>query len=192
MDEYKGCGAEGDAKRADVRKLNRQKNRYDFPDSGQINHSITLSSMLAPGNDVNRFSEGDAAEITGFVSAVKVGGYESCNCHATEPQDRDTHIELVTDNLDSSSKDCVIVEVTPRLRALMAAKGIDWSTSALRTALLGHFITVTGWLLFDEEHVREARNTAPGNREDWRATCWEVHPITAIRILPSPSHSVRL
>lgn len=182
MDEYKGCGLEGDAKRTEVRELDRQKNRYDFPDSGQLDRSITLAAMLAPGNDANRFTAGSAAEITGYVTDVKVGGFESCNCHASDPQDRDTHIELVSGKNDSGSKQCIIVEVTPRLRAIMAAKGIDWSTQSLKNTIIGRYITVRGWLLFDEEHKKQATNTAPRNPADWRATCWEIHPITQIEV----------
>ncbi len=182
MDDYKGCGPEGDARRTDVRELNTQKNRYDLPDSNQIDQSISLSAMLAPGEDVDRFKAGRAAQITGYVSAVKVGGYESCNCHASDVQYRDTHIELVADRSDSGSKQCVIVEVTPRLRAIMAAKGIDWSTPTLKNTITGHYITVRGWMLFDEEHKKQALNTAPRNPSDWRATCWEIHPVAKIEI----------
>lgn len=182
MDEYRGCGLEGDAKRADIRELNTQKNRYDIPDSNAIDRTVTLAAMLAPGNDINRFTAGRAVEITGYVSDVKIGGYESCNCHASDPQYRDTHIELVAEGSDSGSKQCVIVEVTPRMRNMMATKGIDWSTPSLKNTIQGHYITVRGWLLFDEEHRKQATNTAPRNLADWRATCWEIHPITSITI----------
>jgi hypothetical protein len=183
MDEYKGCGLEGDAKREDVRELNTHKNRYDFPDSATIDHSITLQAMLAPGDDRNRFTTGKAAEITGYVIDVKVGGDESCNCHARNPEDRDTHIEIVEPNNDVNEKHCVIVEVTPRMRAIMAQKGIDWSTDNIRKMFKDQIVKVKGWLLFDEEHSRQAENTDPDNPKDWRATCWELHPATSIEIV---------
>jgi len=187
IEDYKGCGTEGDAKRAEVRELNRQKNRFDIPDSGQTDYSITLSALLAPGDDQNRFTAGKAAEIIGFVSDVKMGGDESCNCHAADQQDRDTHIELVLNEKEAGSKLCVIVEVTPRLRAIMAAKGIDWSTVTLKNTLKNHYIKVKGWMLFDEEHKRQATNTAPNNLGNWRATCWEIHPVTGMAISSAPS-----
>jgi len=183
MDEYNGCGLEGDAKRMDVRDLNTHKNRYDLPDSSQLDHSITLQAMLAPGNDRDRFSMYKAAEITGYVYDVKVGGDESCNCHARNPEDRDTHIELVVSQEHSAETERVIVEVTPRLRAEMAKKGIDWSTDNLKNTIKGHYIKVRGWLLFDEEHSKQAENTDPDNPKDWRATCWEIHPVTSIELV---------
>jgi hypothetical protein len=179
MDDYNNCGLEGDAKRADVRELNTQKNRYDMPDSNAIDHSATLEAMLAQGDDRNRFTGGHAAEITAYVIDVKVGGDESCNCHERDPQNRDTHIELAL-KPDVPETERVIVEVTPRIRAIMAKKGIDWSTDNLRKMFKGQYVKVKGWLLFDEEHERQALNTAPNNQKDWRATCWEIHPVTSI------------
>jgi hypothetical protein len=183
MDDYNGCGPEGDAKREDVRELNVHKNRYDFPDSAHIDRSVTLQAMLSPGNDRDRFSIGKAAEITGYVNDVKVGGDESCNCHARNPEDRDTHIELVVSPEQSAEGMRVIVEVTPRLREEMAKKGIDWSTDKLRNTIKGHYVKVRGWLLFDEEHLKQAVNTDPDNPKDWRATCWELHPVTSIELV---------
>ena len=85
MDIYRNCPLEGDAKRENVRELNDLKNRYTFPDSNDFDHSVTLSTMLAPGEDRNRFSDHKAVDITGYVYDVKVGGDESCNCHERNP-----------------------------------------------------------------------------------------------------------
>jgi hypothetical protein len=52
--------------------------------------------------------------------------------------------------------------------------------------LLGRWVKVTGWMLFDVEHQSEAENTAPGRPRNWRATAWEVHPVTAIEIVQRP------
>ena len=80
----------------------------------------------------------------------------------------------------------VIVEVTPRWRAMLAARGVDWSTATLRRQLLGRWVRVSGWLLFDAEHANAATNTAPGHPHDWRATAWEVHPINDLLVVPRP------
>ena len=40
-----------------------------------------------------------------------------------------------------------------------------------------------GWLYFDLGHDEESENIAPGNPENWRATAWEVHPITKITVM---------
>lgn len=179
---YQGCGPEGDAKVPQVRALNRYKNRTDAPMA--INPAITLQALMAPGADQTRWKFADGAEIVGYVRDVKVGGVETCNCHARAPQDRDTHIELVSDPMGYQLP--VIVEVTPRVRALMAERGFDWSTDALRAQLKGRWVKVKGWMLFDTEHLSQAENTAPGRPRNWRQSCWEIHPVTALEIVPRP------
>ncbi len=183
MDIYRNCGLEGDAKREDVRALNTLKNRYTFPDSNDFDRSVTLQAMLAPGNDRNRFSDHKAVSITGYVYDVKAGGDESCNCHERNPGYRDTHIEIVLPGNNAEEKQCVIVEITPRMREIMAKKGMDWSTDNLRRTIKNHLVCVKGWLLFDEEHITQAENTDPNNPRDWRATCWEIHPVTSIDVV---------
>jgi hypothetical protein len=123
------------------------------------------------------------------VVDVLVGGIESCNCSAKAHIDRDTHIELGL-TADAAETERVIVEVTPRLRILMKQQGIDWwTTEALRQgthAIKGKWVEVTGWLFFDEQHIDEAANTHTGNKTVWRATCWEVHPITGLKVMDGP------
>jgi len=75
------------------------------------------------------------------------------------------------------------VEVTPNLRDWAAAQGIDWSEQALQTQLVGHWCEFEGWLYFDIAHDEDSENVVPGNRENWRATAWEIHPVTQIRII---------
>jgi len=175
---------EGDAHSPEVWALNRLKNRYIAPKPEDIDPVITLAAMLAPYNDTERWKVKQAAEITGYVFDVKVGGIESTNCHASGVEQRDTHIELVLDPMAGSPTQRVIVEVTPRWRAIMGAQGVDWSTRILRDRLLGRWIRVRGWMLFDVEHQAESENTAPGRARNWRATAWEVHPVTGIEIVP--------
>ena len=62
----------------------------------------------------------------------------------------------------------------------------DWSTDALRKNLVGKWAEFTGWMMFDFEHVKQAENTNPGNPSNFRATCWEVHPVTEIKPLDGP------
>jgi hypothetical protein len=174
------CGPEGTATSVAGKALNRIKNRYQLPDEDAIDPDVSLPAMLAPGNDVGRFSEEKAAAIRGYVVRVMVGGNkETCNCGATKPDERDTHIELALAK-DAPPTQRVIVEVTPRLRKL---KGAEWTTKALKKKIEGQWVEVTGWLLFDTMHIEQAENTKPGNPSNWRATCWELHPATAIEVL---------
>ena len=181
---YNSCGMEGDARNLGVQALNRLKNRYLAPQ--QIDPAITLAAILAPGRDTGRWKVKQGAEIVGYVFDVKRGGIESTNCHSHSDEQRDTHIELVLDPMAGSSSQRVIVEVTPRWRAIMTAQGVDWSTRALRDRVLGRWIKVTGWMLFDMEHQNQSENTAPGRERNWRATAWEIHPVTSIEVVARP------
>jgi len=183
---YAGCGMEGDATAPGVQALNRLKNRYTAPAATAVDSQVTLAALVRPGDDRARWDENRGASVIGYVHDVKPGGIETVNCKARDLPDRDTHIELVLDPMDAAGPERVIVEVTPRWRALMAAKGVDWSTPALRRQYLGRWVRVTGWLLFDAEHANASENTAPGRPRSWRATAWEVHPITSIEVVNRP------
>jgi hypothetical protein len=181
------CPLEGDAKSPDVKALNRLKGRYHSPVASDIDPTVALTAMVAPGDDETRFDVKSAATISGFVIEVMVGGKETCNCHATQPNERDTHVALALSQ-GAEENQSVIVEVTPRTRLLHQRAGADdWTTAALKRDILGKWIEVTGWLLFDFEHVGEAENTNPGGAKNWRATCWEIHPVTSIKILETPT-----
>jgi hypothetical protein len=179
---YHGCGLTGSAASPLVKQLNYMKNRSSNPKAKDIKSAITLEAVLAAGKDTNRWSDNSAAEIEGVVFDVKPGGVESTNCRAEDLADRDTHIEIVRSLDDSGPTRRMIVEVTPRLRAMAAARGLDWSTQALQ-GLKGHRVKIKGWMLFDFEHVDESENTAPKRRDNWRATAWEIHPVTDITLL---------
>jgi len=77
----------------------------------------------------------------------------------------------------------LIVEVTPWWRRHAASRGSNWSTDSLRLSLRGRWVRVTGWLLFDDEHQRQAENTTPGRVGNWRATAWELHPVTGVEVV---------
>jgi hypothetical protein len=186
LETFNGCGMEGDASGPAVRKLNLLKNRYTAPEPQQIDPRVTLAAMLEPGDDRARWNDHHAAEITGYLWDVKVGGVETVNCHAADPPERDTHIELVLDPMNGSEDRRVIVEVTPRSRALAKQRGEDWSTPALRDHFDGRWVRVRGWLLFDAEHSAQSMNTAPGRPRDWRATAWEIHPVTSLEVIDRP------
>jgi hypothetical protein len=186
LETFNGCGMEGDATNPAIRELNLLKNRYTAPEPQQIEQRVTLAAMLEPGDDRGRWNDHRAAEITGYVWDVKVGGLKTVNCHAADPSGRDTHIELVFDPMNGSENRRVIVEVTPRSRALAEQRGEDWSTPALRDHFHGRWVRVGGWLLFDTEHRDQSANTAPGRPRDWRATAWEIHPVTSLEVVDRP------
>lgn len=186
MDDFDGCNLDGSATTARLKQLNQLKNRYTAPRDNQIDHSITLSALLAPGDDKTRWTSTSGAEITGFVLEVKPGGEETCNCGKTDPVHTDTHIELVLNSTDTLGTQSVVVEVTPRMRAIMGASETDWSTKTLRTQFRHKWAKVSGWMTFDSQHANAAENTNPGGANNWRATAWEIHPVTDMQIVTAP------
>ncbi len=183
---FDGCPPEGTALSERIRRLNELKNRSAAPNDADIDRSVTLAALLAPGDDRVRWNESKAADVTGYVFRVRSGGRETTNCQATDTPDEDTHIELVLSPNDSAKNRWVIIEVTPRWRAAMLEQGVDWSTSALRATIEGHRVKVRGWLFFDAEHRGQSENTAPGNPGNWRATAWEIHPVTQVESVAAP------
>jgi len=186
--DFDGCPDSGNAKPHNVSALNRFKNRSADPRDADIDSTVTLAAMLAPSTgDAARFDETKAAEITAYVFRVIPGGRsETTNCKLGDPVHRDSHIELTLSPSDTASVRRVIVEVTPRWRAALNAQGIDWSTATLQQTIEGRWVKVRGWLMFDAEHKAQAENTHPGGARNWRATAWEIHPVTAITIVPAP------
>src|SRR5216683_667924 len=188
------CPAQGQTETAKVQKLNRHKNRATVPGAGDLDDSITLAAMLQPpdaeNGDEERFNEEKAGKIQGYVISVKTSKTpESCNCYAKEPVDQDTHIEVALSK-QAPENQRVIVEVTPRLRKLMkeAANNTDndWSTETLNKRLKGQWVEFTGWMTFDYMHADKSENTNPGGTGNFRATAWEVHPVTSIKLLAGP------
>jgi len=188
------CPPQGDDPKASVIAQDIQKNRATVPAASDIDGDVTLGMILAPGDDVDRFDGARGATIEGFVVRVKRGSIETCNCHAKDPTDQDTHIELAL-AADAPATQRMVVEVSPRFRKRMKDAGTaDWSTAALQgeqgsDGIVGKWVRVTGWLFFDEIHERISENTNPGGAHNVRATCWELHPITALAALDAPPPS---
>jgi hypothetical protein len=188
------CGLEGTAHSAAGKSLSRLKNRYKLVKPADINPNISLVSMLKTGDDLDRFNPSSGATIRGYVIDVKLGGHsEVCNCGEREPGDRDTHIELAL-TTQAPEVQRIVVEITPRLRQIMKGHNIDWSTRTLSGnnpanqagSILHKWVEVTGWMMFDTMHINEAENTNPGGPDNWRASGWEIHPVTSIKVLPGP------
>ena len=154
-------------------RLGALKNRTAIPTAADIDPSATLEAILQPGDDTARWSDVRAARIEGFVVAVRQAGIESANRFSLTR--RDTHVEVAA-RRDAPARERMILEVAPPLREWARTRGIDWSAETLGQALVGRLCRFEGWLLFDGEHADESENTAPGGRDNWRATAWEIHP----------------
>jgi len=189
---FEGCIIEGDpspngSQFQEIQGRNRLKNRNALPAATDFDPAVTLARLVGDGtDDTGRFDEAKAAEITAWVVHVKKGGAETTNCHKTDSVHVDAHIELALSPTDTMKNRRVIVEISPRWRAAMKAAGVDWSTATLQHTIEHHWITVSGWLFSDSEHKNVAENTAPGGDTNWRATVWELHPVTKIAVVAHP------
>jgi hypothetical protein len=184
---FKGCKLEGTAQSTCGKELNRLKNRFESPTASDIDSEITLEAILEPGDDLSRWLSSHAAQVEGIIASVIPGGrQESCNCGRMDL--RDIHINLVLDKADVDEPTrYVIAEITPRMKYLHP----EWTFDFIK-GLEGKRVRFTGWMLFDGMHSRESLNTKERThqqcgslpvQEIWRATAWEIHPVTAIEVL---------
>jgi hypothetical protein len=161
----------------DKQALNKLKNRDDAPTS--IDKSITLQKILKKEND-GIFKPDQGVAIVGFVATVKAGEpRETCNCARDDI--KDIHIDVVQKESDkNTSSKYMIVEISPRWQSKLG------DLASVRKAIQGHWVKFTGWMLYDYIHKSNAKNTKPKSKAIWRATAWEVHPVTAFKVVPAP------
>ena len=176
----RNCPSAGIALTVRARDLHRLKNRTALPQPADFDSRITLDALLQPGDDTNRWSTNRAARIQGEVIDVAYAGTEATNCF--NPSRRDIHIDIAT-RKDAAKNERVVLEVTPPMREWARLQGMDWSAETLHAQLVGHWCEFEGWLYFDIGHAEEAENTAPNKPKNWRATAWEIHPITKITVI---------
>lgn len=174
------CPSAGIALTNRAAHLHRLKNRTAFPQPTDFDPGITLEALLQPGDDTNRWSTNRAARVQGEVIDVAYAGAEATNCF--NPCRRDIHI-LISTHKGAAKKEQIVVEVTPNLFDWAAGQGIDWSEQTLHAQLVGHWVEFEGWLYFDVGHAEESENIAPNEPDNWRATAWEVHPVTKITVI---------
>lgn len=181
------CPNAGIALTSRARYLHRLKNRTALPQAADFDERVTLDQILLPGDDTNRWSTNRAARIQGWVIDAAYARPEATNCFS--PCRRDIHI-LIAKRKDARKNEQVVVEVTPNLRDWAEKQGLDWSVETLHSQLVGHWCEFEGWLYFDVGHAEESENIAAHNPENWRATAWEIHPVTKITVLPQPAAGV--
>jgi len=177
---WRHCPSAGLALTSNARALHRLKNRTTLPRDADFNTQISLTELLKPGDDRSRWSTQQAARVQGYVIDVAYARPEATNCFV--PCRRDIHINIATQPVATLTEQ-MIVEVTPNLGDWAAQQGLDWSESALRAQLLGHWVEFEGWLYFDVGHAEESESTSPNNPENWRATAWEIHPVTKFTVI---------
>jgi len=186
---HKHCPLRGSAlARSKKAEENILKNRWRAPRPADFDNRVTTKALSRAVDDPT-WSPKRAARIKGYVALVKANtDGEACNCGAKHSIDCDTHIAVVPDRASlGDRRKYVFVEVTPRIRELLAAQNppIDWTSEALKKRLPGKRVDFEGWMFFDSQHKGAAVASHPIDPKgvNWRATCWEIHPVTSIQIL---------
>jgi hypothetical protein len=176
---FQNCPVEG--KGGDT-VLNKLKNRSAASDSSTARSLSSIVNLLDPGvtnrrprdkwtnEQLSRVrgQESQAVTVEGFLIGFKKEGQERCNC--SNPDLNDFHLWLAPRG-DLAKDDAVVIEVTPRWRGANSS----WSEDALKHLKAKRAkVRITGWLLYDQDHLNEIGNS--------RATVWEIHPITKIEV----------
>jgi hypothetical protein len=172
------CPTSGIAFTKERRALHRLKNRTALPQPSDFDDRVTLVSLLKPGDDSARWSATRAARIEGYVASVAAARTELANCY----WGCDTHIHIAS-RPNASPREHVVIETTPRIEAWARSRGWNWTAENLKRELIGRLVRFEGWLLFDSSHALESENIAPGMQHNWRATAWEIHPVTKIEVI---------
>lgn len=146
--------------------------------------------------------EGTAVTVEGYLEIVKpqatsapsgagkVG--EAPNCHSWAEEDTDWHMALVADPSEHEER-AVVVEPTPRTKrhnagwipTTVEALAVRRTPSSLRNEAGAARVRITGFLMLDPVHPTHIRGRCTTNcsgKTFYRATLWEVHPVTRIEV----------
>jgi hypothetical protein len=198
---YRRCPACGTAKDAKHITLNVQKNRGTKATNPQ---TLTVAEIRDPANNNNgKFSPSKKVSVTGFVAGVEPGGMpETCNCTSKKPGGRtdlrDVHINIVADPSEAADQTkYVIVEFTPRWEKTFGFDDSNYEAmrQLIESQIKGKRVKFSGWMLYDFIHEDASQSIRPnqpvcanfGDKNcNWRATPWEVHPVTAYTVVTGP------
>jgi hypothetical protein len=179
--DFHGCPVEG---KGGDQALNRLKNRTEVPASFELIGFEDLADLDVPANVGKKPrahwsattlasvapQEKRAVQVVGYLLKVKLEGREATNCGSDNPDERDFHVWLAN-SPDDDRSNAVVVEVSPRVRALHKS----WSLTNLnRLVRQRSRVRMSGWLMLDQEHPEQIGKT--------RATLWEIHPILRIEV----------
>jgi hypothetical protein len=193
---YRNCPACGTATDTKHRTLNLQKNRDRAVTSPQ---KITVEAVRDPANNTGKFAPSKQVSVTGYVATVEPGGMpETCNCKRTDL--RDVHINIVADPSEAGDQTkYVVVEFTPRWEKKFHFDDSNYEAmrKAVEDQIGGKWVKFEGWMMYDFIHANASQSTSPGNPVcpkdgkqhsgcNWRATPWEVHPVTAYTVVSGP------
>lgn len=206
-----GCSATGtyDA------YLNSLKNATPSPDSvpvsflrlaefveldRKISFALETRNHEVHKGDLARLGEGQVVGLVGYVYSLQLAGIESANCLLTGEQNADFMLHLGFDKAATAmlhsdnplpsderrkiQQTSVVAEITPYYRYKFRP---NWTLEKLR-AIVGKQVKILGQLMMDSEHYKPAQDCgypSANQRTCWRASAWEIHPVTAIYVCSS-------
>ncbi|PYS25577.1 MAG: hypothetical protein DMF72_01345 [Acidobacteria bacterium] len=184
------CGTATSQKGIDLDVLKNRDNKATAPDT------ITVADLARGSND-SAFPANKQVSVTGYVATVVSGGMpENCNCGRNDL--RDIHINIVTNPSEANDQSkYVVVEFTPRWEKNFGLDDSNYQKmlAAVRKDIQGKWIKFDGWTLYDSFHENASKSTNPNQKTctvpnekkcNWRATPWEVHPVTAYTKVSAP------
>jgi hypothetical protein len=128
--------------------------------------------------EVETLGEDTAVMLTGYLYGAHPGSPETCNCKLSGETNNDYHVNIV-EHADDLMTDSIVVEMTPKWRAKIP----EWTLMKLQSLPKpsggSPLVRVSGYLLFDSEHVSRSGGE--------RATIWEIHPVTRFEYCASGS-----
>jgi hypothetical protein len=164
-------------------KLNVDKNRTAIPTAADFDKKITLGDLIAIDATENKFSNRTAVDIEGFVTSIHLVKGGSANFNSTDPQKMVVRIYLSPSATDNDKKHQLIANITPAMILAAAKRGEDYSIGALSKSLPGKKVRIQGWLFYNVEHKEQAYAENPNGQMVYRASCWEVTPVTLVKVV---------
>ena len=194
---YRKCPACGSAVRQSFRDLNVLKNRDDAATSPE---QVTVAEIRKRANDSGHFDPKQQVSVTAYVASLDKGGFqETCNCGRNDL--RDIHINIVANPSERNDKTkYVVVEITPRWQNNFHLDDRNYNAmlKKVKDQIVHKWVKFEGWMLRDTAHITESKSTGksttPTCKDDgndpkpciWRATPWEVHPVTKYAVVSGP------
>jgi hypothetical protein len=161
---------------------------------------LDRSNHLEFRDQLSSQGEGKIFGLIGYLYYAKKTGAESSNCQLDSEDEEGSNVDyhigigfdedlatrlssgghLSAGDRKALQQTSIIVEMTPHYRATFETD--KWTIDALRQ-VVGKQVRVVGQLIIDSEHNVPSQNCALANTTKqkescWRASVWELHPVT--------------
>jgi hypothetical protein len=167
---------------------------------------ITTNNHASYSEELLQMREGQYFTVVGYLYYMLINeGGEACNCVLkNDPPASDYHVGIGFDAALAKvaaesgvaakgqlEKQSIIVEMTPHYRA----KYHPLWTDTLLKSIYGRQVKVVGQLLLDNDHAKasdicSSPPVAADDKNCWRASPWELHPVTEFYVCPNASCEV--